>query len=356
MVRERARSRRPRQRAAERRTDRVDRLVGEGVEVASPVLEGVEQLDPANRIGGHEGRHEATDRVPVGEPEQVAHRVRREKVAAAGEQLVEDRLRVAHPAVGKVGDERDCLGLGGATIRLEDPAQLSLDEDRRERAEVEALDAREDRRPDLAGIGRAEDEEDVRRRLLERLEEDVPSLRDPLDLVDDEYLRREVRRRRVDARQELADVVDPVVGRGVELDDVQGAALADRVAGGTGVARLAVGHVRAVDRLGEDPRERRLAGPARSHEQVGVAGPAGPERVPDRGHDRVLADDVLEALGPPAAIQRLVGGTFAHWAPDPGRGNRKKICRAPSVDQAVPAPTDVIDSDQAWPRHPTSLA
>ena len=98
---------------------------------------------------------------------------------------------------------------------------------RRERSEREALEARDDGRADLARVGRAEDEEDAVGRLLERLEEDVPALLDALDLVDDEDLAAQVGRGRVDARQQLAHVVDLVVGRGVELDDVERTALAD---------------------------------------------------------------------------------------------------------------------------------
>ena len=93
-------------------------------------------------------------------------------------------------------------------------------------------------------VGRAEDEQDAVGRLLERLEEDVPALLDALDLVDDEDLLAQVRGGRVDARQQLAHVVDAVVGRGVQLDDVERAALPDGDARRARVARLAVPEVR----------------------------------------------------------------------------------------------------------------
>ena len=53
---------------------------------------------------------------------------------------------------------------------------------------VKRCSRRDDCRSDARRIGRAEDEQDVGRRLLERLEEDVPALLDALDLVDDEDL------------------------------------------------------------------------------------------------------------------------------------------------------------------------
>ena len=69
----------------------------------------------------------------------------------------------------------------------------------------------------------------------------------------------------------------------VDLDEVEGSALADRDAGRAGVARVAVTQVRAVERLGEDPGERRLAGAARPDKE-------------DRVRDAVGADGVAERL------------------------------------------------------------
>ena len=77
--------------------------------------------------------------------------------------------------------------------------------------------------------------------------------------------------RGVDARQQLAHVVDAVVARRVELDDVERAALADGDAALAGVVGLAVDGVEAVDRLGHDPRGARLAGAARPDEEQAVA-------------------------------------------------------------------------------------
>jgi hypothetical protein len=128
--------------------------------------------------------------------------------------------------------------------------------------------------PYLGAVGRAEDEHDVVGRFLECLEQDVPALADPLNLVDDEDLDRQVRGAGVDPRQELAHVVDAVVRGGVHLADVEGPALADGHAGRAFVAWLAVAQVRAVERLGQDAGHRRLAGAARTDEEVGVGGSA----------------------------------------------------------------------------------
>ena len=67
------------------------------------------------------------------------------------------------------------------------------------------------------------------------------------------------------------------------------------------VARLLGRPVHAVQALGEDPGDRRLADAAGAAEEVGVGDPVQPDRVAERLDDVVLADDVLEPLGPVAA-------------------------------------------------------
>ena len=122
----------------------------------------------------------------------------------------------------------------------------------------------------------------------------------------------------VDARQQLAHVVDAVVARGVELDDVERPPLADGDAVGAGVVRLAVDGVGAVDCLGHDPRGERLARAARADEEQAVAQPIEPDGVAQRLDDRVLGNDVGERLRAPAPIERLVRrwGWRLVWATD----------------------------------------
>ena len=150
-------------------------------------------------------------------------------VDAARDHLVEHRLGVAHAASGASCDELERLIGDRSALRLHDAARACRRSSRSgsgRKVKRWSRDTTAGRMP--AGIGRAEDEQDVGRRLLERLEEDVPALLDALDLVDDEDLLAQVGGRGVDARQQLAHVVDAVVRCGVELDDVQRAAVADR--------------------------------------------------------------------------------------------------------------------------------
>ena len=130
---------------------------------------------------------------------------------AARDDLVEHRFGVTHAAGGALRDDLEGLVCDGSAFGFRDAAQLGQDLLFGERPEGEALESRDDGRADAARIRRAEDEQDVGRRLLERLQQDVPALLDALDLVDDEDLLLEVGGRGVDARQQLAHVVDAVV-------------------------------------------------------------------------------------------------------------------------------------------------
>ena len=145
---------------------------------------------------------------------------------------------------------------------------------------------------------------------------------------------------------------------------------------GARVARLAVGaEVRAVDRLGQDPRGGGLAGPARPDEEVGVRQPVAGDRVAQGRDDRVLADELAEALGAEAPIQGAVcwrgggvGGGVGHrlgwghagptvhrlgsWPTRLGR----EIGRAPGVDPHQLALTHEPGSSQVVPRHPKAIA
>ena len=126
-------------------------------------------------------------------------------------------------------------------------------------------------------------------------------------------------------------------------------------AGRAAVARVAVLQVRAIDGLGEDARQRGLAGAARSHEQDRVADAARPDGVSQRLDDGLLADDLPECLGAPAPIERLVRDGRRH---DLLRSGASEIVIAvhPPSTWTLPVPTMTSGSDQAVPRHSTMVA
>ena len=171
--------------------------------------------------------------------------------------------------------------------------------------EDERLAARAHGRQHLGEVGRAEDEDEVRRRLLDQLQQRVPGgIRELVRLVEDVDLVAPLRRLEDDALADLADVVDAALRGGVHLDHVEGGAVRDRDAG---VADL-VGRRRrallAVERLREDARHRGLAGAARAGEEVRLPHLSELDRVAERPHDRLLPDHVVEVLRPVLAVER----------------------------------------------------
>ena len=144
---------------------------------------------PARRPGG----------LGAAAAEKLLHRVRRDAALAVGERRVEERQRVPEAPVGRPREEPEGIGLdrvGRHLLLLEDPPERLADLGARDRPEVEALAAREDRRGQPPRLRGGEDEDDVRRRLLQGLQERVERrLREHVDFVDDVDLAPPARRR-----------------------------------------------------------------------------------------------------------------------------------------------------------------
>jgi len=89
--------------------------------------------------------------------------------------------------------------------------------------EVEPLRAAADRVEQLVRLGRREDEDDVLRRLFERLEQGVPRRAGQhVRLIEDvDAIGSSGRRDGSHVDPDLANVLDLVVRRGVEFDDVE---------------------------------------------------------------------------------------------------------------------------------------
>ena len=256
-----------------------------------------------DRVGG------AEDQVGVGDPEHREHVIGAQLLAAVGDELVEGPERIAEAAGGRARDRADrAVGdldlLGGR-----DPADHLGDLLQRRALEVEALAAVDDRRHHLVRLGGREHEDGVRRRLLERLQERVPGLAgEHVGLVEDVDLPAPGRRRVADPLAQVADVVDRAIRGGVHLDHVERAAGGDRQARLALAARAQGRAVDAVERAGEDLRQRGLAGATRADEQVGVVDAVALDRVREGAHHVLLADDLVEGLRAVAAVERRLAG------------------------------------------------
>src|SRR5438270_3668864 len=149
-------------------------------------------------------------------------------------------------------------------------------------AENELLAPADDRQRNLLRVGGAEDEYDVRRRLLERLEQRVERrLGEHVRLIDDVDLFRAESRREVDLLAQVADLIDAAVRRRVDLDEVERRACRHLDARLALVARLR--RIRlssgAVDRLREQACRRRLARSPAAAERVRMSHATADERA-----------------------------------------------------------------------------
>ena len=159
----------------------------------------------------------------------------------------------------------------------------------------------------LLQLGRAEDEDEVGRRLLDELEQCLPGrVRELVRLVEDVDLVAPLDGLEHDALADLADVVDPALRGGIHLDDVERGAVRDREADRAGLVRRRrrAGRAGAVQRLREDARHRRLPGSARPGEEVRLAHLAVLDRVLQRPDDRLLPDDLVESLRAVLPVER----------------------------------------------------
>jgi hypothetical protein len=173
--------------------------------------------------------------------------------------------------------------------------------------QVETLAAREDRRGQLVHLGRGENELHVRGRFLQRLEQRVERRRrQHVDLVDDVNLVAALGRRVADVVAQLAHLLDTVVGRAVDLQHVERAALGDLLADFLLRIEVGGGAVGGLERLGENARGGSLACAARPDEKVSLRNAAESQRVGQRAHHRLLPDDLRERLRPVLARKNLV--------------------------------------------------
>ncbi len=174
---------------------------------------------------------------------------------------------------------------------------------RAQEPELEMLGPAPDGRWHLLRVRGRQHEDDVARWLLQRLQQGVGRRRrQHVDLVDDVHLPTS-RRAQSGMGHEIAHGIDAVVGRRIELVDIEGAALGDLDARRADATGLAVDGRLAVERLGQNPRRGRLARPPRPAEEVGVRDPVVPNGAAQGAHHVVLASEFVEPTRPEAPVE-----------------------------------------------------
>ena len=269
------------------------------------------EAEEVDRVGLHRAEHcqpgaellaqggaDQLERARVGaEPERLLCGFERYVIAAGGPELVEQIHRVAQRAGRFAGDQAQRVVADRDAFSVGDRAQPPDDVVDGDAAEVVALAAAEDGRLERFGVGGGEDEDDVRGRLFERLEQRVGGCAGQLvHLVDQVDLKARRAGLVVGTLAQFADVVDAAVAGGVDFDQVK----AERVR--AAVERGGAGRD-AVDRAGEDSRGGGFAGAARAAEEIGVGDLVLLDGVAQGAHHGVLPRDVVEVFRPPLAIE-----------------------------------------------------
>ena len=184
--------------------------------------------------------------------------------------MVEERERVPHTAVGLLRDDVETVWVGVDALLLREVLEVLHDVVHLHTVEVKYLTTRENRGQNLVLLRGREDEFCVGGRLFERLQKGIERrCREHMHLIDDIHAVFADLGRYSHLVNQLTDVIDGVVGRGVEFVDVVGAVFVERPARLALVARLHIlGEVEAVDGFGEDTATRRLAHATRPAKEV----------------------------------------------------------------------------------------
>ena len=215
----------------EQLAEMLEQIGDEASEILALLGELLEERQRTGRVAVDDEVADPEERLLLDRAEELEHRLHRDLALGRRGQLVERRHRVAEAAARRAGDQRerrlgrlDPLAFGDALQVADDLRQPRPREDER-------LAARADGRQHLLQLGRAEDEDEVGRRLLDQLQQRVErGVRELVRLVEDVDLVAALDRLQDDALADLADVVDPALGGGVHLDDVERRAGRDREA------------------------------------------------------------------------------------------------------------------------------
>ena len=286
----------------------------------------------------------------VDRAEHPPHRIERHLAGAVGDRLIQQRQTVAHRTARRVAQHLQRGGLGLDTLLADDRREVPRHGSRWHLLEVELQAATQHSDRHLLRIGRGQDEAHVVGRLFQRLEHRVERmLGQHVHFIDHVDLVARVAGRVRGPLQQRHHVVHTAVAGGIHLDVVDEAAGVDRRAGvadvaGCGRHVTAAVEPGAVQRLGQDARQRGLADATRAGEQVGVVKLLAGQRMAERAHHVVLTDQRGEIARAPLARENLIRHDHSLA---PGRGAPRRAGTVPphsvsgrfrQTGPAVPAP------------------
>ena len=227
------------------------------------------------RLEAGQGRGQGQQLLFGHRPHQFPHGHRFDRCGQQA-QLVEQALGIAQAPLGPLGHHMQGFGSNADLLFGGDVAQVAFEGVEGDAAEIKPLAAAQDRRQHPLGIGGGEHENHPRWRLLQGFEQGVEGgRREHVALVDHVHLPARLHRRKAGALDQFADVVDPGVRGGIDLDDVEGVAGGDAGAEGANAAGVWGGAVAAdaVERAGQDAGAGGFARAPGPTEQVGRRDP-----------------------------------------------------------------------------------
>ena len=184
----------------------------EPAEILSALRELLDEEKSTGRVAVDDHVTEAKQRLLVHRADELEHRLRVDGVVRRGGELVERRHGVAERAARRPSDEGERRVLRLYSLAVGDAPQEGDEVGESRPLEDEVLTPRADRRKHLLLLGRAEDEHEVGRRLLDQLEQRLPRrVRELVRLVEDVDLVATLDRLQDHALPNLTDVVDPAL-------------------------------------------------------------------------------------------------------------------------------------------------
>ena len=172
---------------------------------------------------------------------------------------------------------------------------------------VKPLAARKDGCRELLRLGRRQNKDDVGRRLLQGLEQRVERpLREHVNLVDDVHAIVSGLRRIFHLFAQVANLIDTVVARRVDFQNVQTVFIQKSLTCRAYAAGIAVFRMLTVDRARQYLRCRGLARAARAAEQIRMRDAPAHNLAAERFDDRLLTDKILKPRRAIAAVQCLI--------------------------------------------------
>ena len=318
-------------------------VLGEHHRLASGAHQFVNHPHDGGRVLFFQRIGEAEQEAAVARTQHIAHEIFRHLIGIA-QAHVQYRQRVAHSALCGAGDEHQRVLRRFRLRALRRLTQPPRDLVRRNPPEVEALAAAENRRGQLLRLGRREDENDVRRRLLQRFQQGIKrGSGQHVHFVDDVDLVFPLLRRIFDRLAQIADFLDAIVARRVDFHHVHRLVRQQTAAGFALPAWIAVHGVLTVDGAREDFRGGCLARAAAAAEEVRMGDAPAHHLIAQRGDDRLLRHHAGKVFGSPLAVECLICHNFYFYSlqyaiiaedfasADARRGQRKQtnVCARP---------------------------